>query len=203
MKILKKDSDIKGTVKTGWIMKAPMENYIFEDRFEALIKKQYSTIGHPGKKAYICSPLRADSVGGLMLNIRIAKAYMYYAAVKMDLPARAPHAFLPMLFNDMIPSEREAALEFGLKILEMSDALLLCGNRISQGMLGEIEYAVFSGKEIRVFEKGVFDEIIDMAPKLRHGDMRKIIFDADNPFMSLSGPDVFAGNWDWVTGGGT
>lgn len=49
--------------------------------------------------------------------------------------ARAPHAFLPMLLCDGVPSERAIALKFGIELLERSDVLLVCGNRISNDPL--------------------------------------------------------------------
>ena len=73
--------------------------------------------------------------------MRTARAYMFYALKKMGMCARAPHAFLPMLLCDKVPSERAIALKFGIELLERSDVLLVCGNRISNGMKSEIANA--------------------------------------------------------------
>ena len=43
--------------------------------------------------------------------------------------------------GDNIPEEREAGLAFGLSILKLSKAVIVCGNRISSGMRGEIKMA--------------------------------------------------------------
>lgn len=170
-------------------------------KFEEILEKKCLEAKRSKERAYICSPLRADTIEDFMLNMRAAKAYMYYALVKMDLPARAPHAFLPMLLCDAVPKERETALQFGLKLLEMSDTVLVCGNRISEGMLGEIAYAAALKKEIRVYEKSILDEVVKIVLD-NHGDINKLVYDKNNRFMSLSGSAVFAESWDSDTSGG-
>lgn len=60
----------------------------------------------------------------------------------MGMNASAPHAYLPMILCDNIPSDRALALQFGLELLKGSDILLICGNRISSGMRGEIAHAI-------------------------------------------------------------
>lgn len=68
----------------------------------------------------------------------------YYAGLVSGVTgcrAIAPHSFLPEYLDDNIPEEREAALAFGLSILKLSKAVIVCGNRISSGMRGEIKMA--------------------------------------------------------------
>ena len=43
--------------------------------------------------------------------------------------------------DDNIPAEREAGLAFGLSVLRLSKAIIVCGSRISSGMRGEIGMA--------------------------------------------------------------
>lgn len=57
---------------------------------------------------------------------------------RMCMNASAPHAYIPMILCDNIPSDRALALQFGLELLKDSDILLICGNRISSGMRGEL-----------------------------------------------------------------
>lgn len=178
-----------------------MIDLILKDKLEQLLEIEYLTDKRKSGQAYICSPLRVESFKELRLNMRAAKAYMFYSAVRMDISARAPHAFLPMLLCDTVPSEREMALQFGLKLLEISDEILICGSRISEGMRGEIEHAAFLGKTMRVFEKGILDEVKETVAKARHGDINKVAFDEKNPFMALTGQDVFSSDWDWAIGG--
>lgn len=51
------------------------------------------------------------------------------------------HSFLPEYLNDSIPEEREIGFAFGLSVLRLSRAVIVCGSRISSGMQGEIKMA--------------------------------------------------------------
>ena len=109
-----------------------------------------------GAKAYICSPLSAVNREQLRANIRTARAYMFLAGRDLGYAARAPHAYLPLLLNDSVPVERALAIDFGLRLLEQSDILLVCGDRISCGMEGEIRHAASLNMTILTFDKTVF-----------------------------------------------
>lgn len=111
---------------------------IFKDNWEATLDKQFLKWNRCLKKAYICSPLCAQTDMEMMQNMRAARAYMFYAMKKMNVSARAPHAYLPALLCEQIPAERALALEFGMKLLENCEVLFVCGDRISNGMKGEI-----------------------------------------------------------------
>ena len=114
-----------------------MDN-IYHDYWEQELMYQFITEDKCRKKAYVCSPYSAENNEGMLQNMRTARAYMFYALKKMGMCARAPHAFLPMLLCDSVPSERAIALKFGIELLERSDVLLVCSNRISNGMKSEI-----------------------------------------------------------------
>ena len=105
-----------------------MEN-IYHDYWQQELMYQFLVEDKCKKKAYVCSPYSAENNEGMLQNMRTARAYMFYALKKMGMCARAPHAFLPMLLCDSVPSERAIALKFGLELLERSDVLLVCGNR--------------------------------------------------------------------------
>lgn len=66
-----------------------------------------------------------------------------------DCHAVAPHAYLPEFLDDKDEQERELALVFGLAYLGTCDRLVICGRRITKGMLGEIEHA--AAHEIPIF----------------------------------------------------
>lgn len=117
-----------------------MEN-IYHDYWQQELMYQFLVEDKCKKKAYVCSPYSAENNEGMLQNMRTARAYMFYALKKMGMCARAPHAFLPMLLCDSVPSERAIALKFGIELLERSDVLLVCGNRISNGMKSEIANA--------------------------------------------------------------
>lgn len=90
---------------------------------------------------YICSPLSAPTEQGVRKNMEKAAYYAGLVSGITGCRAIAPHSFLPEYLDDNIPEEREAALAFGLSILKLSKAVIVCGNRISSGMRGEIKMA--------------------------------------------------------------
>lgn len=90
---------------------------------------------------YICSPLSAPTEQGIRKNMEKAAYYAGLVSGVTGCRAIAPHSFLPEYLHDNIPEEREAALAFGLSILKLSKAVIVCGNRISSGMRGEIKTA--------------------------------------------------------------
>ncbi len=90
---------------------------------------------------YICSPLSAPTEQGIRKNMEKAAYYAGLVSGVTGCRAIAPHSFLPEYLDDNIPEEREAALAFGLSILKLSKAVIVCGNRISSGMRGEIRLA--------------------------------------------------------------
>ena len=95
---------------------------------------------------YICSPLSAPTEAQIRENMSLARFYAKTVANRFHCRAIAPHSFLPEHLDDNIPEEREIGLQFGLSVLEISKAMVVCGNRISKGMLGEIRKA----KELRI-----------------------------------------------------
>ena len=90
---------------------------------------------------YICSPLSAPTKEEIRKNMAGAKYYSWYVAVEFGGRTIAPHSFLPDYLDDHIPQERQVALDFGLSILKICKALIVCGDIISSGMAGEIRKA--------------------------------------------------------------
>ena len=117
-------------------------------------------------KAYVCSPLRDNSIDAVQRNMLSAKAYMVYAYEAMNLTVVAPHAYLPVILDDNKPVERELALQFGLQLLALSDIILVCGNRISEGMRGEILYAARLNKPIYTFNTELYSEVKEMVKEV-------------------------------------
>ena len=101
------------------------------------------------KRVYICSPLRADSYPDMLRNMNRAQNYIEIAAGRYKCRAVAPHAYLPFILDDNEPDERALALDFGKKLLELCDVLIVCGDIISEGMRGEIEYAAELGIPVK------------------------------------------------------
>lgn len=99
-----------------------MDN-IYHQYWQQELMYQLASADRYRKRAYVCSPFRADTHEQCEKNLRTARAYMFYANKKMNMNAAAPHAYLPLLLCDEIPAERAIALRFGLEILEQSDII--------------------------------------------------------------------------------
>lgn len=92
-------------------------------------------------KAYICSPLSAETEQEIQQNMVYAKQCVAEVAKEFGYRAYAPHAYLPELLDDHDPEERALALSFGISVLEHCHLLIICGSRISSGMEIEIKKA--------------------------------------------------------------
>ena len=90
------------------------------------------------KMVYICSPFRADDDAGMRRNMHRAKMYEDLFSSILGAKCVAPHAHLPNLLDEHNAAHRELGLDFGLKLLELCDLVLVCGKRISRGMRAEI-----------------------------------------------------------------
>lgn len=157
------------------------QNKIME--IEQFLEHQFINQKDQRTKAYICSPLSAKTAVEFVENMHRARAYMYYAAKEMGLAARAPHAYLPMLLCDCIPNERALALQFGLRLLEESDILLVCGDRISLGMQGEILHAISIKSPIITFSHPMYLKVCEYVRK-ENADTEIVGVDENHPFMA-------------------
>lgn len=164
-----------------------MKQNVFPEDWERKINTAVMKKDGCRKRAYICSPLNAPHENEILENIRNAKAYAYYADSEMNLLARAPHAFIPHLLCDNIPSERALALQFGLKLLEMCDVLLVCGTRVSRGMESEIVTAASLKMPIVVYDKDTYLTVRKLATRAG-ADRRLVSFDGHHPLMGLAAP---------------
>ena len=90
---------------------------------------------------YICSPLSAPTEQQMRANMKKASEYAKLVVRQFHCRAIAPHSFLPAYLDDRIPEEREICLAFGIFVLKLCRAVIVCGNRISSGMEGEIRTA--------------------------------------------------------------
>ena len=139
-------------------------------------------ITHP-ERVYICSPLGAETEKEIFYNMRAAGGYAGYVINKMQYFATAVHAYLPFFYNDKIPSQREEAMRMGIQVLDDSQILMVCGNRISNGMKTEIEYAINNYKEIITFNKNVFDDVIKLVKESGVKEFN-VQFNADHPTLA-------------------
>lgn len=95
------------------------------------------------KMVYIASPLRGD----YNTNIKNAVEYCRLAGEQGVLPL-APHIIFSQWCNDTIPEQREKGLQLGLSLLEKSDELWVMGTELSQGMRGEVAFALEQKKPV-------------------------------------------------------
>lgn len=155
-----------------------MEQNIFIKEWETLLIKQCLERNAHKKNIYICSPLKADTIEGIFNNMEKARRYMFYAQSNLDVAAHAPHAYLPIILNDNIPSERATALQFGLNVLDKCDELYVCGDRISNGMRNEISYAAKHNIKIRTFNEQIYEEVTNLL-----GDKGTVVLDTEQKFF--------------------
>ena len=165
------------SLREGW--EADLEYQLLLDQ-----KDRYS------KRAYICSPCTDSSKKAVQRNIRAARFYMYITKKELCFTARAPHAYLPILLSDAIPAERALALRIGLNVLESNDMILVCGNRITGGMRGEIEHAAKLGVPILVFHADLYIEVRKIVT--RAGAAKQLVSLEQNcPHLALSVEELF------------
>lgn len=142
------------------------------------------------KRAYICSPCSDSSKKAVSRNIKAARFYMHYAKKELCFASRAPHAYLPILLSDMVPSERAFALRIGLTILETSDVVFICGSKISSGMRGEIEHAAKLGIPIHVFDPDLYIDVRKIVTRIG-ADKRLAVNEPGHPMLGMSAEALF------------
>lgn len=155
-----------------------------------VIEEKVSNNSLKNKIAYICSPLHAETDEKMQINMLAAYMYMQYASATMGYPAKAVHAFLPNILDDNNSEEREQALALGLQILDKSDILMVCGNRLSEGMKGEITQAAEKGKRIVVFNENLLSDTINFLSE-RRVKRAEVELDTDNELLAKP-PEYFA-----------
>jgi hypothetical protein len=110
---------------------------------------------HERPAVYIASPYKGDNIG----NVKNAIRYCKFAVRKGYFPI-APHIWLPLFLDDENPDERSLALSFGLRLLNGVSELWVFGERISEGMRGEIERA----EELEIPVRYFGDNLKEMFP---------------------------------------
>lgn len=101
-----------------------------------------------GKRAYICSPLSADTKEKRSHNMEQAKFYLMQMKRMYHCRTFASHAHMPLMLEDTIAEEREAGMRIGKILIDLCDTVIICGNHVSRGMEEEIKTAFEWGKEV-------------------------------------------------------
>ena len=130
------------------------------------------------RSVYVCSPLRGADRRETHRNMLAARFYMYFIWLQMKQFARAPHAYLPLIFCDSNPRERGIALDSGMNLLQESATLFVCGNRLSQGMWHEIKCAARNNIPVRVFHPKLYTEVRQIFTEIR-ADKKLLTLDSD------------------------
>lgn len=159
----------------------------YHESWERELDRQFLKNDRYRKRAYICSPLSGSTAEEELSNIWRARAYMLYARTMLGYMARAPHAYLPMLLCDHVAAERALALQFGLQLLEQSEVLLICGNRISRGMKGEIHHAAQLGIPIIVYCEDLYLDVRKLATQAG-ADKKLVTMDETHPALASNEP---------------
>lgn len=111
----------------------------------ALEKQAQSSLS----RVYVCSPFRGDYDA----NTKNARFYSRHAALQLGVIPIVPHLLFPQFLDDTVPEERALGLRLGLELLKLCDELWVYGDRISEGMKAEIEFAKELGIPVRNGEK--------------------------------------------------
>ena len=142
-------------------------------------------------RAYICSPCTAGTAKGVQRNVQAARFYMWYAFENMEVIARAPHAYLPILLSDKLPAERALALRFGLELLEQSDMVFVCGKLLSTGMKGEIIRAAELSIPIIVYDAELYLKVRKLVTRYG-GDKAQVKLHNEPCYLSLTAEEILA-----------
>ncbi len=114
------------------------------------------------KVAYVCSPCRADTRPAIIRNMLAARKYCEITTFAMSVKAIAPHAWLPEILDDHDPDQRAMAINFGIDLLKMCHLLLVCGNRLTQGMINEIKLAAALEIPVMVFSDDIAKDVLTL-----------------------------------------
>lgn len=104
---------------------------------------------------YICSPLRGD----IARNQNKALGYCRFVISKGFIPM-ATHLIFPQFMDDCDEKDREKAMEMCLEILSRCDELWCFGEKLSEAMAREMDFAKKYKIKIRRFT-----DLCDPLPK--------------------------------------
>ena len=86
---------------------------------------------------YIAHPVSGD----VETNLAAAARWVRWAAVHMGVAPVAPYIEMCAAMDDSDPEERAIGMRADHAILAKCDEVWLCGDRISEGMIGERDLA--------------------------------------------------------------
>ncbi|WP_352416497.1 DUF7768 domain-containing protein [Oscillibacter ruminantium] len=120
------------------------------------------------KRIYVASPYAGD----IENNTEFAKNACRFV-MNQGHAFFCPHLLYPNILDDDNPKERQLSLDMGLVMLESCDELWCFGERISHGMMAEIEEAETLGiptRRVMEYEQGFrIGAARNAAPKMQMG----------------------------------
>jgi hypothetical protein len=101
------------------------------------------------KKVFICSALRGD----VAENIKKAKEYCLWAMLNYGVLPIAPHIYFTQFLNDNKSAERELGIDAGIVLLKTCSELWYFGDRVTRGMVKEINVAKSLGIKVKYIDR--------------------------------------------------
>jgi len=149
-------------------------------------------------RIHICSPFGGADWKEVQRNMLAARFYMYLVWLFDRRIARAPHAYLPLLYSNDNSLEYGDARGCRMILVANSGELYVCGNQVTEGMREEIKHAISFKRPVTVFNPDIFDEVDAMFRKAR-ADRRLLIIDteAHRKKLGLSAEELFEGRQDY------
>jgi hypothetical protein len=139
---------LKRTPPQAWFRNPTEETAIRRIEIEEY-RKRHLTDTSPSK-IYVCSPFAGDTES----NVAKALKYCRFALNEGYFPI-APHCYLPLFMDDNDCRERELAISFEIRLLADCTELWAFGDRVSDGMRREIEYAIYHKITVRRFTENM------------------------------------------------
>ena len=170
-----------------------MDN-IYHQYWQQELMYQLASADRYRKRAYVCSPFAGGHPRAARKEPAHGKSVYVLRNEENEHERRcASCVYAAMLLCDEIPAERAIALRFGLEILEQSDVMLVCGNRLSNGMRGEIVQAALLRMPITVFDEGLYLEVQKLVTQ-NNGDKKSVKLDRENFPMAFTEPESYLEN---------
>ena len=134
------------------------------------------------EKVYICCP--AGETGyTAQIEMLAARAYIREAEATYGVRGIAPHAYLPEILNNNIPSERELADSIDQQLLALCSRIFVCGNRLSPRMKISIDRAAGMEKQIIVFCRSLIPDVIKIVSE--SGAKNQSVYSGRQGIMSM------------------
>ena len=104
------------------------------------------------KLGYVASKLNAPTKRNIKHNMEKARTYEKVLNQITGTRNKAIHGYVPAFLDEAIEEERQLGLQMGLQLLSKSDAIILCGTKLTNGMNAELKLAVKQDKKVFILK---------------------------------------------------